>query len=82
MKVLENEKYKNVQHQHLINASVDKFKKMQDKMDTRLNVVEKVMTFNNIHRDQINILRLENILEQKIVDIVEINVNILDLFIR
>ncbi len=32
-------------------------------MDTRLNVVEKVMTFNNIHRDQINILRLENILE-------------------
>ena len=68
MKVLENEKYKNVQHQHLINASVDKFKKMQDKMDTRLNVVEKVMTFNNIHRDQINILRLENILEQKIVD--------------
>ncbi len=33
-----------------------------------MNVVEKVITFNNIHRDQVNILRLENIMEQKIVD--------------
>lgn len=65
---LENEKYKNVQYQHLQNAFVDKFKKNQDKQDTRLNVVEKVITFNNIHRDQVNILRLENIMEQKIVD--------------
>lgn len=65
---LENEKYKNVQYQHLQNAFVDKFKKNQDKQDIRLNVVEKVITFNNIHRDQVNILRLENIMEQKIVD--------------